>query len=143
MLVRRFALVAGLVYLAVGLLGFVPGLVQPPHAPRELIVEGGYGRLLGIFPVNHVHNLVHLLIGAWGVVAYRSFGAARIFSKGLAGLYGVLAVLGLIPATETLFGLAPLYGHDVWLHAGTALLAAYFGFAPARRRLRGRGIMEG
>ena len=43
-------------------------------------------------------------------------------------LYGLLAVLGLIPATNTLFGFVPLHGHDVWLHAGTALIAAYFGW---------------
>jgi hypothetical protein len=43
-------------------------------------------------------------------------------------LYGLLAILGLIPGTNTLFGLVPIYGHDVWLHALSALIAAYFGF---------------
>jgi hypothetical protein len=134
MLLRRFALVAGLVYLVVGILGFVPGLVQPPHAPRELAVDAGYGNLLGLFPINVVHNVVHLLIGAWGVAAWRSHAGALGFARGLAVIYGLLTVLGLIPATETLFGLAPLYGHDVWLHAATALVAAYFGFGPPARR---------
>lgn len=130
MLVRRFALIAGLIYLVVGILGFIPGLVHPPHAPRELMIDAGYGRLLGIFPINVIHNVVHLLIGTWGVLAWKTFGGARGFARGLAVLYGLLAVLGLIPATATLFGLAPLYSHDVWLHAGTAIVAAYFGFGP-------------
>ena len=37
--------------------------------------------------------------------------------------------MGLIPVLNTTFGLVPLFGHDVWLHAGTAALAAYFGFS--------------
>jgi hypothetical protein len=37
-------------------------------------------------------------------------------------------VLGLVPGLNTVFGLVPIHGHDVWLHAGTALAAAYFGW---------------
>jgi hypothetical protein len=39
--------------------------------------------------------------------------------------------MGLIPALNTLFGLAPIHGHDVWLHGGTAIIAAYFGWFAA------------
>ena len=52
----------------------------------------------------------------------------RTYSKSLAVLYGILAVMGLIPMSNTLFGLAPLHGNDVWLHAVTAAIAAYFGW---------------
>ena len=52
----------------------------------------------------------------------------RVYARALAVFYGLLAVLGLIPAMNTLFGLVPIHGHDVWLHAGTALVAAYFGW---------------
>ena len=79
MQVRRFALIAGLIYIVVGLLGFVPGLVQPPLEPRDLMVDAGHGRLLGLFPINVVHNVVHLLIGAWGVLSNKSFEASRGF----------------------------------------------------------------
>jgi hypothetical protein len=133
MLLRRFALAVGIVYVLVGVLGFIPALVQPPDAARDMAVAAGYGRLLGLFPINVVHNVVHVAIGAWGLAGSRSFAGARGFARGLAVVYGVLAVLGRIPATETLFGLAPLYGHDIWLHAGTALVAAYFGFGPPAR----------
>jgi hypothetical protein len=40
----------------------------------------------------------------------------------------VLTVFGLIPGLNTLFGLTPLFGHDVWLHALTAIIAAWFGW---------------
>lgn len=42
--------------------------------------------------------------------------------------YGALAVMGLIPGLDTLFGLVPIFGHDVWLHAVTAAAAVYFGW---------------
>ena len=48
---------------------------------------------------------------------------------------GFLAVLGCIPIANTLFGLMPIYGNDVWLHLATAIPAAYFGFAQDKGRL--------
>ena len=131
-MVQKFALAFGILYVAVGLLGFVPGLVTP-ETGHDLAVDAGHGRLLGLFPVNLVHNLVHLGIGVWGLLASRSLGGAVGYARGLTILYGALAVLGLIPATNTLFGLAPLYGLDVALHAASALLAGYFGFVVGGR----------
>ncbi|SCZ59257.1 DUF4383 domain-containing protein [Thiohalomonas denitrificans] len=129
MLTRYFALVAGLVYLLVGIIGFFPAALQPPPpgAP-ELTVDNLYGYLFGIFPVNVLHSLVHLALGIWGVVAYRSFPGARTYARGLAWIYGILAIIGVFPALSTLFGLVPLFGHVIWLHAITALLAAYIGY---------------
>ena len=127
--VRTFAIVFGVIYLAVGLLGFFPPLLgaPPPDAP-QLAVDSFYGYLLGLFPINLLHNLVHILIGIWGIVAYKSFPAARGYARGLAIIYGVLTIMGLIPGLNTMFGLAPLFGHDIWLHAATAIIAAYFGW---------------
>ena len=133
MSVRMFALIFGAVYGLVGLLGFVPGITTPPTDPGTLAVEAGHGHILGLFPTNIVHNLVHVAVGVWGLASYRDFGMARLFSRANAVLFGLLTVLGLIPGLNTLFGLVPLYGHDVWLHALSAGLSAYFGFvAPAR-----------
>ena len=129
MTVRTFALIAGIIYLAAGVLGFIPQLLSPPPADAPpLGITAFYGYLLGLFPVNLMHNLVHLAIGAWGIAASRAAGAARVYAKSLAVIYGILTIMGLIPALNTLFGLAPLHGHDVWLHEGTALIAAYFGW---------------
>ena len=127
-MIRKFALIFGILYVIGGVSGFIPGLT-PHHADMPPIaVDSFYGRALGLFPVNILHNLVHIAIGVWGIFGSRSLGGARFFGKGLAILYGLLAILGLIPATNTMFGLVPIYGNDVWLHAGTALIAAYFGF---------------
>lgn len=128
--IRNFAIAAGIIYALIGLMGFVPGINMdaPPGVP-ELAVDSYYGYLLGLFPVNVLHNLVHLAIGAWGIVAYsQGISASRTFARGLTVLYALLAVMGLIPALSTTFGLVPLFGHDIWLHALTAAVAAYFGW---------------
>ena len=72
---------------------------------------------------------IHLAIGAWGIFAYtRGIPSSRMFARGLAVLYAVLAIMGFIPGFNTMFGLVPLYGNDVWLHALLALVAAYYGW---------------
>lgn len=132
-MVRTFALVLGVVYLLGGIAGFIPALVQPPTSGHDLVIEAGHGRVFGLFPVNVLHNIVHIGVGLWGIFSRGSVGAAVSFSRGLTIFYGLLALLGLVPAAETMFGLVPLHGNDVWLHAGTALLAAYFGWGPPAR----------
>jgi hypothetical protein len=128
-MIRKFALIFGVIYLLVGVLGFIPGVNDHSHADMPpMAVDSFYGRLLGLFPVNIMHNIVHMGVGAWGIIASKTVAASRLFGKGLAILYGLLTILGLIPATYTLFGLAPIFGHDVWLHALSAAIAAYFGF---------------
>jgi hypothetical protein len=138
---RTFALILGIVFLLAGVAGFIPGLTthdvptigttpgDPTAAPPP--VEATHGYLLGLFPVNPVHNLFHLAWGLYGVLAYSGFAMAKGFARATAVVYAVLMVLGLIPGLNTMFGLIPLYGHDVWLHALVAIAAAYFGFARA------------
>lgn len=129
MTARTFALILGIAFTAAGVLGFIPALVTPPaeNAP-ELMVEMAHGRLLGLFPVNALHNVVHLAVGLLGLAAWRGMFSSLNYARGLAFFYGALAVLGLLPGPNILFGLVPIYGHDIWLHAGTALAAAWFGF---------------
>jgi Domain of unknown function (DUF4383) len=124
---QLFARLYGIVFLVVGILGFVPGLTTP-HEHPGLIVGGSSGMLLGLFPVNVLHNAVHILFGIWGLVAGQSLAGARLFARAVAIIYALLTVLGLIPATNTAFGLVPIYGNDVWLHGLLAAIAAYFGF---------------
>ncbi|MWJ27121.1 DUF4383 domain-containing protein [Halomonas sediminis] len=137
-MVTKFALIFGIIYAIIGVLGFIPGLVTPPEMTggmtNEMAVEMGHGRLFGLFAVNFLHNLVHLGVGVWGIMASRQgLSASVFFAQVNAVLFAILALLGLIPFTNTLFGLVPLYGHDVWLHILTALAAGYFGFGPPAR----------
>lgn len=144
---RYFALISGIVFLLIGIFGFIPGMVATPGAGGpEVIVGAGYGYLLSTFPVNVLHNLVHLAVGAWGIWSYPSYIRSRNYSRGLAIFYGVLAVMGLLPVLNTTFGLIPIFGSDVWLHALTALIAAYFGYkrpSPEEIRTHERELVTG
>ncbi len=133
MSIRTFSSVAGLLYLGAAISGFIPGITSPPPTGAPpLTVESGYGYLLGLFPVNILHNLVHLIIGVWGLMAAATVTSARAFAITVAVIYSLLAVMGIFSGLHTLFGFVPLFGHDIWLHAATALVAAYFGIlAPA------------
>jgi hypothetical protein len=51
-----------------------------------------------------------------------------MYARGVAIIYALLTVLGLIPATADMGGMVPLYGNDVWLHGALAIVAAYFGW---------------
>lgn len=123
----NFARIFGIAFLLIGLSGFVPGL-SPAHTHPNLAVDAGSAMAMGLFPVNILHNLFHLAFGVWGLVASRSAGGARAYGKGVAIIYGLLAIMGLIPVADTTFGLVPIYGNDVWLHALLAAVAGYFGF---------------
>lgn len=120
-LTQKAAMVFGVGFLLMGLLGFfLPGGMgmeaDPERAPD----------LLGLFPVNLLHNLVHLAFGVWGLAASRSYTASRGYHRAAAVIYVVLAVLGFI--TPTMFGLVPIGGNDIWLHVVLAAGLGYFGF---------------
>jgi Domain of unknown function (DUF4383) len=105
----------GVVFLLVGVLGLV---TTPFSMASEL--------LLGLFPVNVLHNLVHLTFGGWGLVASGTPNMATAYCR-IGGIaYLTLAVVGGL--TPTGFGLVPLGGHDIWLHAvlGGVLTATGF-----------------
>jgi hypothetical protein len=136
---RTFALVFGIAYLGAGVLGLMPGMLSAPPADAPPVrFEVLNGMLLGLFHVNLLHTLVHLLIGAWGLAAFMGWSQPRLYARSLALFYGVLGVAGLIPGLHTLFGLVPLHGHDVWLHLGSAAVAAWFGFRKESGERRGQ-----
>jgi Domain of unknown function (DUF4383) len=137
MSIATFALIFGIAYLGAGVLGLIPAALIPPPAdapPTTFALL--YGYLLGLFPVNILHSAVHIAIGAWGLMAWRGAASPHVFARSLAIFYGVLALMGLIPGMNTLFGMLPMHGHDVWLHAGSAAIAAYFGWRSEARMER-------
>lgn len=119
--IQRVATISGVIFILVGLLGFTPagmGLMQ--------MSGGNAGMLLGMFPVNALHNAVHMLFGVWGLWAGRSASRSVTYALGSGAAYLVLAVLGIF--TDTLLGIVPIGGYDVYLHLVLALVLAAFGF---------------
>jgi hypothetical protein len=127
---RRFAMILGVVFVLIGIAAFIPGVNQPdPAGAPTLTVEGpGHGYLMGLFHVNVLHNLVHLLFGVLGIIMARSAVNAVLYSRIVAVAYGLLTIMGIVPGLNTTFGLIPIHGADVLLHAFIAIAATYYGF---------------
>lgn len=117
-MVQRLAQIFGIVFLLLAIIGFVTSGSSMEADPE--MAE----KIFGLFPVNLVHNGVHLGFGIWGLLASRNFEGSRNY--GIIGgvLYLVLAVLGYIAPDG--FGLVPLGSNDIWLHGllGVVLLGA-------------------
>ena len=129
------ARILGVLFLVAGIAGLIPAIA--PAAPFEapvVTLDTAYRLIGGIFPVNAAHDAIHLIFGLLGLAAGLRFGIAVAYCRIVAFSYLVLVVLGLIPLTNTLFGVAPIYGWDVVLHAVVAVVALYAGY--------GRGSQE-
>ncbi len=122
---QRLAQIFGWVFVLVGLAGFA-ATGMDMTADHTLAP-----RLFGLFPVNVVHNVVHLLFGAWGVIASRGYGAARTYLMGAGLTYLVLAALGYVAPDG--FGLVPLGGADIGLHLFLGLGLLLSGMLTTRR----------
>ncbi|HEY3517698.1 MAG TPA: DUF4383 domain-containing protein [Gammaproteobacteria bacterium] len=127
--VQTFALIAGLLFLLIGVAGFVPGLVTlHTSVEHQLTIGQGAGDLFGLFAVNVAHNIVHIASGVWGLLVSRNIDAAVVYARSVAIIYALFVFMGLVPQLSTAFGLVPLHGNDIWLHGLIAAAAAYFGF---------------
>ena len=128
--IRYYSLLAGIAFTIAGIGGFIGGITQPMAADApHLMVEANYGLLLGLFPVNILHNIFHLAIGIGGLLTFRNTAQARRFLQVFGVALIILTIMGLIPQLNTTFGLVPLFGHDIWLHGLEGIIALYLVFA--------------
>lgn len=109
--------VLGAVYVVVGILGFLGDPIVAPGSHADM--PSASGDLLGIFPINAIHNVVHLLIGGILLYGATEVGRAVMVARGVAITYAVVGLLGFV-APDT-FGLMPIGGNDIWLHLATAI----------------------
>ncbi|QIR39279.1 DUF4383 domain-containing protein [Tolypothrix sp. PCC 7910] len=132
---RYCALGIGIIYLLLGLAGFIPALVSIPGTHMSYIpldestnaYSAGFGYIFGLFPTNFLHNIVRCGVGLWGIASFISAHSSRIFNRGFAIAYIVLAIMGLLPFAKTSFGFMPLFGNNVWVNALAAIAAIYYG----------------
>jgi hypothetical protein len=114
---RGVATIVSVVFLLVGVAGFIPGLTtdldQIKFAGHESSAE-----LLGIFQVSILHNIVHLLFGVVGLALARSVSGAVTFLIGGGVVYLVLWVYGLLIDYDSDANFVPLNDADNWLHLG-------------------------
>lgn len=117
--IQKTALVVGLMFLVVGLAGFVPGLT---HSAEHLhgAGAGSEAELLGIFQVSVLHNLVHLLFGVAGIAAAVRPRTSRSYLI-IGGLvYLIVWIYGLVAVNNDELNFLPVNDADNWLHLGLA-----------------------
>jgi hypothetical protein len=114
-MIRKLAWIFAIALIAVGILGFIPGITSG-------------GNLLGIFAVDTVHNLIHLVSGiAFLIAVKKSASAAKTVFKVFGVIYGLVAVIGLFQG-DTVLGLITTNMADHVLHIVIAAVALFVGF---------------
>ena len=117
---QLYALVIGAVYLLVGVVGFFVA---------SQFTEGSADDKLIIFRLNHLHNLVHIVLGVGWLAASRTAAAAKSVNTLFGVVLLLVAVLGFtgIDLVHTLFNITESTDPDNFLHLVTGGIALYFG----------------
>lgn len=131
-LVQLAALVVGAVFLVVGILGFVPGITTDYEDLQWAGHESG-AKLLGVFAVSGLHNIVHIVFGVVGLVAAATATAARAYLVGGGVVYLALWLYGLLVDEHSQANFVPLNDADNWLHLGLGLGMVALGLVLPRR----------
>lgn len=116
-MLQKIAYIVGFVMVALGVLGFVPSA-----SPG--------GLLLGLFQVDTLHNIVHLVTGLLALTAASSIVpefTTRRFFQIFGVIYGIVALLGLFQPGPVL-GMMANNTADTVLHIVIALVSLYLGF---------------
>jgi hypothetical protein len=122
---QTLSLVFGVVYLLVGIVGFfVTGF-------DDFAGNSQNERLIGLFMINPLHNVAHILVGIAGIVLAKTLASARTYGWLLAVLYGALFIYGLIAAGES-WDFLNVNAADNVLHIATALVGLVIALMPVR-----------
>jgi Domain of unknown function (DUF4383) len=127
---QLFALVFGVVYLLIGIVGF--------FVANEF-TGGTKDDTLIIFHVNHLHNIIHLAIGAVWIAASRKHDTAKMVNTAIGVVYLLVALLGFLLPDSLMHTLINTHGAgdpDNFLHLVSGALSLYFGTAGAGDRDR-------
>jgi hypothetical protein len=113
--VQLAAMAVGVVFLLVGVAGFIPGITANYDQLQFAGHQSG-ALLLGIFQVSILHNIVHLLFGAAGLAMARTAAGARNYLIGGGAVYAVLWLYGLLVSDTAPANFVPVNTADDWLH---------------------------
>ncbi|WP_439032471.1 DUF4383 domain-containing protein [Gordonia terrae] len=144
--IRLAALAVGVVFLVVGILGFIPGITTG----YDTLTFAGHhsdAALLGIFEVSVLHNIVHLLFGVAGILMSRTAPGSFLYLVAGGAIYLVLWVYGLVIDHDSAANFVPVNTADNWLHfvlgvamVGLGLLLKRRGVAVADTGPTGRRV---
>ncbi len=127
---QRMAQIFGWGFILVGIAGFfATGMSMDADVTTA-------PRLLGVFPVNVVHNVVHLLFGVAGIAMARTPGSARNYLIGSGVIYLLLVVYGFLVPADGAANFVPVNTADNWLHVVLAIALLAGGLALGGRTAR-------
>jgi hypothetical protein len=127
--VQSLAALLGAVFLAVGILGFIPGITTH-YSDLAFAGDGSTAKLIGVFQVSVLHNIVHVLFGLAGLALARTWEGARTFLIGGGVVYLLLWVLGIVGGGDWI----PVNSADDWLHFVLGVGMVGLGVATTRDR---------
>ena len=127
--VQTVARLVGIVFLLVGIAGFIPGITTNLYDGLEFAGDNGNAELLGLFQVSVLHNIVHALFGI-GILMAATPQGARTFLLGSGAIYIVLFVLGILGGGDWV----PINDADNWLHLALGVGLVALGLITTRDR---------
>ena len=130
--VQNVARLVGIVFLLVGIAGFIPGITTNLYEGLEFAGDDGTAQLLGIFDVSILHNIVHGLFGIAGLALAKTASGARTFLIGGGAIYVALWLLGIIGGANWI----PSNTADNWLHLGLGGALIVLGVVLTREQKR-------
>jgi hypothetical protein len=131
--VQKAAAAVGIVFLLVGVLGFVPGITSN-YDTLSFASHNSGAKLLGLFQVSVLHNIVHLLFGIAGLALARTFSGAKNYLVVGGIIYLVLFIYGLVVPADSAANFVPMNGADDVLHLILAIGMVGLGLALGRHR---------
>jgi hypothetical protein len=135
--VRSMAGLVGAVFLLVGILGFIPGITSN-YDSLTFAGHDSHAKLLGLFQVSILHNIVHLLFGVAGLAMAKATRSATTYLIGGGIVYLVLTVYGFIVGQNSAANFVPVNPADDILHLllGVGMIALGL---PGRRAVDAAG----
>jgi hypothetical protein len=134
--VQTVTMVIALVFLLVGILGFIPG-VTTDFDTMTFAGHHSDAKLLGVFEVSVLHNIVHLLFGIVGLLMARTAGGSVTFLIAGGAIYLVLWLYGLFVDLDSTANFVPVNDADNWLHLilAVAMIGLGLVFSRGARRV--------
>ncbi len=118
----------GIIFIVIGVLGFIPGLTKD-------------GMLLGIFQVDAVHNVIHLLSGIVALLCAGSMSNAKTYFKIIGVVYALVTILGFVGSGSVL-GFIMVNIADNILHLLIAVIALVLGFGGPKKPMMQTAPMQ-
>lgn len=119
MLFRFFAILFGIAFIFAGVAGFMPAFTTN-------------GALLGIFEVDTMHNIVHIVSGVIAIMAATSFKLTRLYFLIFGIAYTITAIVGFARGGD-LF-IMQVNTADNFLHLGIGVISLFLGYYASKKQ---------